>query len=125
VLIYEMLASSPPFYDEDPMKTYQKIMRGKVSYPSHFSKRAVNIITALLNIKPTKRLGVIEGGAAKIKSHAWFAGFDWKRLYEKKMVAPIIPKIKSPEDISNFDDAPAEPEVAPYVDDGTEWEKDF
>ncbi len=50
-----MLASYPPFYDEDPMKTYQKIMRGKVSFPSHFSKRAVNIISALLNTKPTKR----------------------------------------------------------------------
>ena len=30
ILIYEMLASYPPFYDEDPMKTYAKIMHGQV-----------------------------------------------------------------------------------------------
>lgn len=31
ILIYEMLSSYPPFYDEDPMKTYAKIMRAKIS----------------------------------------------------------------------------------------------
>jgi serine/threonine protein kinase len=38
VFIFEMLASYPPFFDEDPMKTYAKIMHGTISFPSHFSK---------------------------------------------------------------------------------------
>jgi serine/threonine protein kinase len=48
VLVYEMLASYPPFYDEDPMKTYAKIMHGKIKYPSHFSKEAVSIVKKLV-----------------------------------------------------------------------------
>lgn len=62
-----MLASYPPFYDEDPMKTYAKIMQGTINFPSHFSKEAVSIIKKLLQHKPTKRLGVVNGGAAEIK----------------------------------------------------------
>ncbi len=38
ILIFEMLASYPPFYDEDPMRTYAKIKAGEVAYPIHFSK---------------------------------------------------------------------------------------
>jgi serine/threonine protein kinase len=66
IFIYEMLASYPPFYDEDPMKTYAKIMQGTINFPSHFSKEAVSIIKKLLQHKPTKRLGVVNGGAAEI-----------------------------------------------------------
>ncbi len=61
-----MLASYPPFYDEDPMKTYAKIMHGAVAYPSHFSKEAVSLIKKLLQHKATKRLGVVKGGAMEI-----------------------------------------------------------
>ena len=67
VLLFEMLASYPPFYDEDPMKTYAKIMYGKVTYPKHFSQDAVTVIMGFLQAKPTRRLGVIKGGIKKIK----------------------------------------------------------
>merc|ERR1719216_786314 len=42
ILIYEMLASYPPFFDEDPMKTYAKIMHGNISFPKHFSPAAID-----------------------------------------------------------------------------------
>ena len=29
VLVYEMLAGYPPFYDDDPLGIYQKILEGK------------------------------------------------------------------------------------------------
>jgi len=125
ILIYEMLSSYPPFYDEDPMKTYAKIMQGKIAFPSHFSKDAINLITRLLHHKSTKRLGVTKGGAQNIKEHPWFSGFDWTALIEKRLPAPIVPKIKSPEDTSNFDDYPDDDKVPPYVDNGTDWDADF
>ena len=40
---------------------------GTINFPSHFSKEAVSIIKKLLQHKPTKRLGVVNGGAAEIK----------------------------------------------------------
>src|ERR1700753_2877510 len=99
-----MLASYPPFYDEDPMKTYAKIMHGAVNFPSHFSQEAVSLIKKLLQHKASKRLGIIQGGAAAIKEHPWFNGFDWAALYNRQMRPPIIPNIKNAHDLSNFDD---------------------
>jgi len=126
IFIYEMLASYPPFYDEDPMKTYAKIMHGSITFPSHFSKEAVSLIKKLLHHKSTKRLGVVKGGAKLIKKHPWFKGFDWDALLAKKLKAPIVPKIKGNTDISNFDDYPEEEDqIQHYVDDGTNWDADF
>lgn len=126
VFIYEMLASYPPFYDEDPMKTYAKIMHGSITFPSHFSKEAVSIVKKLLYHKPTKRLGVVKGGAKLIKKHAWFKGFDWDALLNRQMKPSFIPEIKGDTDISNFDDyGDEDEEIQPYVDDGTNWDAEF
>ena len=38
-----------------------------------------------------------------MKAHPWFSGFDFKKLDEKKLPAPYVPKIKSATDDSNFD----------------------
>lgn len=38
ILLYEMLAGIDPFSDEDPMNIYQKILKGKVSFPADFDK---------------------------------------------------------------------------------------
>ena len=90
ILIYEMLASFPPFYDEDPMKTYANIMHGQLAFPVHFSKPAVDLIRRLLHHKPTKRLGVLKGGAKTVKEHVWYKGFDWNAFLDKKIAAPIV-----------------------------------
>jgi len=126
VFIYEMLASYPPFYDEDPMKTYAKIMHGSITFPSHFSKEAVSIVKKLLYHKPTKRLGVVKGGAKLIKKHAWYKDFDWDKLVKREIKAPFVPNIKSDIDISNFDDyGDDEDEIQPYTDDGSNWDAEF
>jgi len=134
IFIYEMLASYAPFYDEDPMKTYEKIVHGEITFPSHFSKEVISLIKKLLNRKPFKRLGMEKAGATAIKRHPWFKGFDWDALYEKKLAAPMVPVIKDNCDMSNIDDydnpspdagARFPPPVEPYVDDGTNWDLEF
>jgi len=126
ILIYEMLASYTPFYHEDHMKMYQRITRGEVRYPSHFSAEAKDLVSQLLVVQPTKRLGVVKGGAQLVKDHPWFRGFNWSALLKRKLKAPIIPKVKSKTDTSNFDEfVEAVNEVKEYVDDGTGWDADF
>jgi hypothetical protein len=68
----------------------------------------MSIIAALLTAKPTKRLGVSKQGALSIKTHAWFvdAKFDWLGLYNRKVKAPFVPKIKNKFDLSNFERYP-------------------
>lgn len=41
VLIYEMVAGYPPFYDEDRVAMFKNICQVKYSVPSHFSKVVV------------------------------------------------------------------------------------
>eukprot|EP00808_Paulinella_micropora_P009450 g6150.t1 len=131
VFIYEMLASYAPFYDEDPMKTYQKIVNGDITFPSHFSKDATSLVKKLLHRKPIRRLGVTKGGATLIKKHPWFKSHDWDALLEKKLSPPMVPVIKSDVDMSNIEEyeegavEPFPPEVDPYQDDGSNWDEDF
>ena len=40
ILIYEMLAGFPPFFDENPFGIYQKILAGKIEFPRWAHGRA-------------------------------------------------------------------------------------
>lgn len=122
VLIFEMLASYPPFYDEDPMKTYAKIMQGDIQFPMHFSKNAVDLIKKLLHQKPTKRLGA--GGAKSIKQHPFFQGFNWQQFENRQMPAPIIIDINKNDLLANFEKYPEDHIIEPYTGQG-DWDSDF
>ena len=50
VLLYEMMAGFPPFYDEEVTNTYKKILNGRFSFPSHFSVTARDLIRKLLQV---------------------------------------------------------------------------
>merc|ERR1712154_715972 len=127
VLIYEMLASFPPFFDDEPIETYRKIIRGRVKFPRYFTPEARDLIRGLLRNKPTKRLGILKGGADNIRKHGWFYGFHWDKLCAGELVAPIINKVKDGRDLSNFVNSEEDEEdeealpVAPQDDFGDEF----
>jgi len=102
ILIYEMLASFPPFFDKDQLSTYRKIINGKVRFPKYISPEAKDLIGRLLTLRQTKRLGVIKGGADRIRISSWFSKYDWVALKSQTMPAPFIPTVKSPKDMGNF-----------------------
>ena len=111
VLIYEMTAGTPPFYSDDVMEVYEKILSGHVNIPSHFSRGLGDLIKKLLKTYQSKRLGRTKGGAGAIMKHNWYSGFDWDALLEKRMKVPILPRVKNAEDASNFDEYPEEDEA--------------
>uniref|UniRef100_A0A8C2B3G8 cAMP-dependent protein kinase catalytic subunit alpha n=1 Tax=Cyprinus carpio TaxID=7962 RepID=A0A8C2B3G8_CYPCA len=104
VLIYEMAAGYPPFFADQPIQIYEKIVSGKVRFPSHFSSDLKDLLRNLLQVDLTKRFGNLKNGVNDIKGHKWFATTDWIAIYQKKVEAPFIPKCKGPGDTSNFDD---------------------
>ncbi len=111
-LIFEMLAGYTPFYDEaGPTSMYSKILAGKVSFPPHFTPAEQDLVASLLQTKPTRRLGVMLGGAELIKKHPWFEKMDWNALLQKKLQPPIPVYIKSKFDMSNFDSYPEEENI--------------
>eukprot|EP00741_Cyanophora_paradoxa_P022432 tig00021489_g21658.t1 len=122
ILIFEMLAGFPPFYDENPFGIYQKILRGKIDWPRHFDKHAIDLIQHLLEPDKHKRLGCFKSGAADIKKHKWFRGFDWDLMIQRRLPAPLRIEVRSEVDTSNFDEydeveEPAKPfSMPPGVD---------
>ena len=51
-----------------------------------------DLISRLLERKPTRRLGMLNGRATDIKRHKWFDGLDWDALEARKMEPPRLPK---------------------------------
>lgn len=85
VLIYEMAAGYPPFFADQPIQIYEKIVSGKVKYPSHFSNELKDLLKNLLQVDLTKRFGNLRNGVADIKGHKWFATTDWIAIYQRRV----------------------------------------
>lgn len=125
ILMYELLTGSPPFTGSDPMKTYNIILKGidMIEFPRKITRNAHGLIKKLCRDNPIERLGYQKGGLKDIKKNKWFDGFNWDGLKQRILKAPIVPKIKSPTDASNFDDYPPDDEIPP--DDTTGWDREF
>lgn len=106
ILIYEMLAGYPPFYDENPFGIYQKILAGRIEFPRHFEPHAKDLIRKLLTADRTKRYGCLKNAAEDVKQHKWFRSVNWDRTYNREVKPPMIPGFRSEDDTSNFDEYP-------------------
>ncbi|KAJ9594819.1 hypothetical protein L9F63_013856, partial [Diploptera punctata] len=116
VLIYEMLAGYPPFFDDNPFGIYEKILAGKIEWPRHLDPVAKDLIKKLLVQDRTKRLGNMKNGADDVKRHRWFKGMEWQDVYTRKLKPPIVPRVTYEGDTRNFDDYPeADWKSAPIV----------
>ncbi|XP_075470954.1 protein kinase C eta type [Ascaphus truei] len=104
VLLYEMLCGHAPFEAENEDDLFEAILNDEVVYPTWLSQDAVGILQAFMKKKPSKRLGSLAlGGAKAILWHPFFKAIDWDRLNKKDIEPPFRPRIKSKEDVSNFD----------------------
>ncbi|CAF0980138.1 unnamed protein product [Didymodactylos carnosus] len=92
VLIYEMAAGFPPFYADQPIQIYEKIVQGRFKFPSHFTSDLKDLIRNLLQSDLTKRFGNLKNGTKDIKFHKWFTNINWINIFEKKVKAPYMPK---------------------------------
>ena len=57
VLVFEMLAGYPPFYDDNPLGIYHKIMDGYYEFPPHIEPKARDLVKSFLCADTTTRLG--------------------------------------------------------------------
>lgn len=102
IFIFEMLASITPFYSIEPLEMYRKIVKKKYKTPKFFSADAADIVSSLLCRRAARRLGVIDGGVHRVKTHPWFREFDWEIMRNNRYKAPYYPHVRSKFDLSNF-----------------------
>ncbi|KAI8879653.1 kinase-like protein [Backusella circina FSU 941] len=103
ILIYEMLAGYPPFYDENQFKLYEKILSTQPKYPLYFDFAAKDLLKHLLTTDLTRRYGNLKKGYYDIMEHKWFSLLNFDLLAQRKIKPPYIPSIRSTGDSSNFE----------------------
>uniref|UniRef100_A0A8C5FYK6 Protein kinase C n=1 Tax=Gouania willdenowi TaxID=441366 RepID=A0A8C5FYK6_GOUWI len=99
VLLYEMLIGQSPFHGDDEDELFESIRMDTPHYPRWINKEAKDLLEQLFERDPTRRLGVV----GDIRSHSFFKPFNWQALEQRKIEPPFKPKVKSPNDCSNFD----------------------
>ncbi|KAI9278240.1 kinase-like domain-containing protein [Phascolomyces articulosus] len=127
ILIYEMLAGYPPFYDESQFKLYEKILTSELKFPPHFSAEARDLLKHLLTSDLTRRYGNLKNGYRDITNHPWFADINFEKLLQRQVRAPYIPPLTGDGDASNFDQYPEEkmPYGLPHADPYGRYFKEF
>uniref|UniRef100_A0A672P2I7 Rho-associated protein kinase 2 n=1 Tax=Sinocyclocheilus grahami TaxID=75366 RepID=A0A672P2I7_SINGR len=105
VFIYELLVGDTPFYAESLVGTYGKIMdhKNSLTFPDdiEMSKEAKDLICAFLSDREV-RLGRTR--VDEIKCHPFFKNDQWTFDTIRDTMAPVVPKLSSDIDTSNFDD---------------------
>eukprot|EP01068_Selenidium_serpulae_P009816 Selendium_serpulae@DN5326_c0_g1_i1.p1 len=115
ILIYEMIVGYPPFFDDEPMGIYQKILNGKIVFPKYFDKNGKQLVKKLLTPDLGKRFGNLKNGVDDIKLHRWFSGLSWENLFNKKIEPPSKPNVQTADDVSNFEEYPESTDQPPAV----------
>jgi len=107
ILLYELTVGIPPFYSQNVNEMYNKIQHGVLRFPPFLSEPCKNLIVALLNRDPTKRLGS-KDDVNDIRGHQFFKDMSWDKLYKKEIEPAYKPKLKekaeTKQDTSNFDE---------------------
>ncbi|KAI8971104.1 camp-dependent protein kinase 1 [Pilobolus umbonatus] len=111
ILIFEMLTGFPPFYDDDHLKLYEKILQGKIKWPSYMDPFAKDLLKRLITPDLSRRYGNLKRGADDIKDHRWFSSIDYIKLANRQVRAPYIPTIRGEGDTSHFDKYPETNEI--------------
>lgn len=86
ILIFEMLAGYPPFFDDNPFGIYEKILAGRIYFPPHIDPVAKDLIKKLLTADRTKRLGNL-----KVRERQRVALFTVERRQKKYVPFRYIP----------------------------------
>ena len=97
IIGYEFLMGKRPYIGKN-RKEIKNLVLNKEAFidinenkDKDWSKECIDFINRCLKKNIPNRLGY-HFGVKELKTHPWFAKYDWLNLYNKKLVAPYIPK---------------------------------
>lgn len=89
-----MSCGFPPFYDNSPFAIYEKIVAGRISFPSILPEETKDIVRKLCTKDLSARLGNMCGGGHQVMAHPFFASVHWQEL--ENQVHPVRPNSPHP-----------------------------
>lgn len=98
ILFYEILFGCSPFYDDDYLVMFRKVIDEQVCFPPDANKLAADLIRGLLDKDPNKRFTFKE-----IKEHQFFVNFDWDGILKRHIKPKYIPVLKNSLSLGCFD----------------------
>uniref|UniRef100_A0A4W5QXR9 Protein kinase C n=1 Tax=Hucho hucho TaxID=62062 RepID=A0A4W5QXR9_9TELE len=99
VLLYEMLIGQSPFHGDDEDELFESIRMDTPHFPRWITKEAKDLMEKLFERDSTRRLGIVDN----IRVHPFFKTISWPALERREVEPPFRPKVKAPNDCSNFD----------------------
>ena len=117
-LVYEMIEGTTPFYWDGATQKdeFEAICRCDFQCGSNFSEGAKNLISKLLVLDPSKRLGGDIRGNSDVMNHHWFDPINFKMLRKMEITSPWVPEVKDALDSSNFAEYDESEITPPYRD---------
>jgi len=131
-VIYDMLVGQPPFHvaastsslglgdrsckpdrktkhgcgrsNTNRSATKYNILHCNYKIPNGISSKSRSLINELLQLDVEHRLGGYEADFDLIRGHDFFQGIDWARVPLRQIRPPFIPNLRSPTDVSHFDE---------------------
>ena len=96
VMGYEFMFGTRPYIGKNRKEIKKLVIEkeAKIKFDeiqNGWCYESVDFINKCLKRKKNKRLGC-NNGILELKNHSWFKGFNWDKLYNKKKIAPFIPK---------------------------------
>ena len=98
VIGYEFLMVKTPYVGKNRKEIKQLVLSKEVYIDNNndnkegiWSRDCINFINSCLKRDLNNRLGY-HFGIKELKTHPWFSKYDWSNLYNKKIIAPYIPK---------------------------------
>ena len=95
IIGYEFLIGKRPYIGKNRKEIKQLVFSREAFIEENkdklWSNNCIDFINRCLKRKVTNRLGY-HFGIKELKTHPWFAKYDWKSLYNKTLEAPFIPK---------------------------------
>jgi len=108
ICMYEFLVGELPFGSGriDKSEIFKSILKSPLTFPTEFTKKrhaqvSMDIMRALLQPDPNKRLGGSVDGIDTIKKHRFFADLDWEGLIVRSVDPPYVPDAEIFADVSH------------------------
>ncbi|XP_011331287.1 3-phosphoinositide-dependent protein kinase 1 isoform X2 [Ooceraea biroi] len=103
-IVYQMVAGLPPFRSRSEYMIFQKIVKLEYEIPDGFSKLAKSLVSQLLVLNPTQRLGAQDehgAGYPSIRAHRLYEGVDFETLHEQTppQIYPYLPGTSEHEEL--------------------------